>query len=106
VGDGKDLYIEPGTVIKATNIGGGNAAAIVASRGGQIWANGSASCPIIMTSTADALNGSYSSNNRGTWGGLVLLGKAYNNVRNADGSVSVTGTDGVGAIEGMLATDP
>lgn len=106
VGAGKDLYIEPGTVIKAPNIGGGNAAALIVSREGQIWANGSESCPIIFTSTADDLNGTYAVTNRGKWGGVIILGRAYNNVRNSDaGSVAVTGTDGVGIIEGLTPGD-
>ncbi|HEX2618160.1 MAG TPA: hypothetical protein VHL57_11500, partial [Flavobacteriales bacterium] len=104
VNNGQDLYIEPGTVIKA-NSSPGNAYSIIVARGGQIWANGSESCPIIMTATADPLDGSYSVLNRGMWGGLVLLGRAYNNVRNADASVAVTGTDGVALIEGLLAGD-
>ncbi len=106
VGAGQDLYIEPGTVIKATNIGGGNAAALIVSRDAQIWANGTETCPIIFTAQADPLDGSYALTNRGKWGGLILLGKAYNNVRNSDaGSVAVTGTDGVGLIEGLAAGD-
>jgi hypothetical protein len=103
VPDGKDLYIEPGTVIKAPNIGGGNAAALIVSRGGQLWANGSESCPIIFTAQADPLDGSYAVTNRGKWGGIIILGRAYNNIRTTDvGSVSaVTGINGVGLIEGL-----
>jgi hypothetical protein len=115
VNDGQDLYIEPGTVIKANQAPvGTNAYTLVVSRGGQIWANGSASCPIIMTASADPLNGTYAVTNRGKWGGLILLGRARNNVRNADlrdggpnPSNSITGTDGVGVIEGLLPiSDP
>ena len=110
VGAGKDLYIEPGTVIKAPNIGAGNAAALIISRDGQIWANGSASCPIIFTSTADGLDGNYPVTNRGKWGGVILLGRAYNNVRSTDaGSVAITtgagSGDGQGLIEGLLNGD-
>ena len=103
VPDGKDLYIEPGTVIKAPNIGGGNAAALIVSRGGQLWANGTESCPIIFTAQADPLDGSYAVTNRGRWGGIILLGRAYNNIRTTDvGSVAaVTGINGVGLIEGL-----
>lgn len=115
VNDGQDLYIQPGTVIKANQAPTGqNAYTVVVSRGGQIWANGSASCPIIFTASADPLDGSYAVTNRGKWGGLILLGRARNNVRNADlrdggpnPSNSITGTDGVGVIEGLLPiTDP
>ncbi len=106
VPDGKDLYIEPGTVIKVANIGGGNGACIIVSRGGQIWANGTETCPIIMTAQADPLDGTYPVTNRGKWGGLIILGKAYNNVKSTDvGSVAVTGTDGVGLIEGLNSGD-
>ena len=99
----KDLYIEPGTVIKAPNIGGGNAAALIVSRDGQIWANGTESCPIIFTAQADPLDGSYAVTNRGKWGGIILLGKAYNNVRTTDVAsvAAVTGINGVGLIEGL-----
>ncbi|MEO8588940.1 MAG: hypothetical protein ABI432_06215 [Flavobacteriales bacterium] len=103
---GKDLYIEPGTVIKVANIGGGNGACLIVSRQGQIWANGTETCPIIFTAQADGLTGSYAVTNRGKWGGLILLGRAYNNVRSTDvGSVALTGTDGVGLIEGLLSGD-
>jgi len=106
VGAGKDLFIEPGTVIKANNIGGGNAATLIVSRDGQIWANGSESCPIIFTAAADPLDGTYNVTNRGKWGGLIVLGKAYNNIRGTDvGSVGITGTNGVGVIEGLTGND-
>ncbi len=113
VADGQDLYIQPGTVIKANQAPTGtNAYTLVVSRGGQIWANGSQSCPIIFTAAADPLDGSYAVTNRGKWGGLIILGRARNNVRNGDlrdggpnPSSSITGTDGVGLIEGLLAGD-
>ncbi|MBK7944237.1 MAG: hypothetical protein IPJ85_02510 [Flavobacteriales bacterium] len=111
VNDGQDLFIQPGTVIKANQAPvGTNAYTLIVSRGGQIWANGSQSCPIIMTASADPLDGSYAVTNRGKWGGLILLGRARNNVRNTDlrdggpnPSNSITGTDGVGLIEGLPA---
>ena len=108
VPDGGDLNIEPGTVIKCVDNSGINANALIVTRGGQIWANGQESCPIIFTSTADPLDGSYAVTNRGKWGGLILLGRAFNNVRSTDlkdggpaASTSITGTDGVGLIEGL-----
>ena len=104
VNDGQDLFIEPGTVIKA-NSNPGAAFAIIVARGGQIWANGSESCPIIMTAAADPLDGSYSVLNRGQWGSLILLGRAYTNKRAADGDPTATATDGVGSIEGLAPGD-
>ncbi len=112
VPDGGDLFIEPGTVIKCVDNSGINAHALIVTRGGQIWANGSESCPIIMTSVADPLDGSYAVTNRGKWGGLIILGRAFNNVRNTDlkdggpaASTSITGTNGVGLIEGLAGGD-
>ena len=112
VPDGGDLNIEPGTVIKCVDNSGINAHALIVTRGGQIWANGQESCPIIFTSTADPLDGSYAVTNRGKWGGLILLGRAFNNVRSTDlrdggpnPSTSITGTDGVGLIEGLAGGD-
>ncbi len=104
VNNNQDLFIEPGTVIKA-NSNPGAAHAIIVARGGQIWANGSESCPIIMTAAADPLDGSYSVLNRGQWGSLLMLGRAYTNKRIADGDPTATNTDGVGTIEGLLAGD-
>ena len=104
VADGQDLFIEPGTVVKA-NSNPGAAHAIIVARGGQIWANGSESCPIIMTAAADPLDGTYAVTNRGQWGSLIVLGRAYTNKRSADGDPTATATDGVGTIEGLAAGD-
>jgi hypothetical protein len=107
-----DLFIQPGTVIKCVDNSGVNAHALIVTRSGQIWANGSESCPIIFTSISDPLDGSYSVANRGKWGGLIVLGNAFNNVRSTDlkdggpaASTSITGTDGVGLIEGLAGGD-
>jgi hypothetical protein len=72
----------PGTVIKgAPNLDAANACAIVVARGGKIIADGTESCPIVMTTTEDTnFDGSYPICSRGKWGGLVILGKAKNNV--------------------------
>jgi hypothetical protein len=104
VPDGGDLFIEPGTVIKAPS-NPGDAHALIVTRGGQIWANGSESCPIIMTALADPLDGTYSVGNRGMWGSLVMLGRAYTNKRTLDGDPTATATDGVGTIEGLALGD-
>lgn len=104
VNDGQDLFVEPGTVVKA-NSNPGAAFAIIVARGGQIWANGSESCPIIMTAAADPLDGSYSVQNRGQWGSLIVLGRAYTNKRTSDADPTATATNGVGTIEGLAAGD-
>ncbi|SMC44254.1 hypothetical protein [Cellulophaga tyrosinoxydans] len=67
--DGGKLTIPAGTVIKAS---GGTSAYIAVSQGGQIFINGTATNPVVMTS-AKANPAS------GDWGGLVLAGKAPTN---------------------------
>ena len=67
--DGGKLIIPAGTVIKAT---GGTASYIAVAQGGQIFVNGTASNPVVMTSgeaTPEA----------GNWGGLVVCGNAPTN---------------------------
>ncbi len=68
--DGGSLTIPAGTIIKAT---GGTSSYIAVAQGGQIFVNGTADAPVIMTSNA-------STPAAGDWGGLVLCGKAPTNV--------------------------
>lgn len=65
------LHIDPGTNI----ISEGNQSALVITRGGKIYANGTAAKPIIMTSSQD--DGTLDElNARGLWGGLTISGSA------------------------------
>ena len=76
---GATLTIEAGTVIKGSAGAGSLASALVVARGGQIFANGTADAPIIMTSVADNLDGNLdpsSPDTQGLWGGLLVLGNA------------------------------
>jgi hypothetical protein len=68
VTDGATLTIEPGTIIKGDKATKGT---LVITRGAKIMAVGTASKPIVFTSSFAA--GTRSS---GDWGGLILLGKA------------------------------
>jgi hypothetical protein len=56
-----------------------DAAALIVSRNGQLLADGTSDCPIIMTYEADPLDGSVSYDTRGQWGGLIVLGNATTN---------------------------
>lgn len=114
VTNGNDLNIQPGTVIKWVDNSGINSNALIVTRGAKIIADGTESCPIIMTSVSDPLDGSYAVTNRGKWGGLIILGKAFNNVASTDqkdangtvgSSTSITGTNQIGLIEGLAAGD-
>lgn len=92
------LYIDEGTIIKFASqpTTGDNTSALIITRDAQIFAEGSASEPIIMTSDLDDLNpGTLGDKDNSLWGGLILLGKSRINI---DGSPE-------GQIEGIDATE-
>jgi len=68
VTNGATLSIEPGTVLKGDKATKGT---LVVTRGSKIMAEGTASKPIIFTSSLAA-----GARNQGDWGGVILLGKA------------------------------
>ncbi len=104
VGDGKSITIAPGTVIKGLQGVAGDNNALIVSRGGKIFAPGTCDCPIVFTANADPMNGTYGITNKGKWGGVVLLGKARNNLKGGFGSNTVS--DGIGFIEGFTSSEP
>lgn len=71
VADGAELTIEPGTVIKGDKA---SKAALIVERGGKLFAQGTASAPIVFTSAQAKGN-----RKPGDWGGIILCGKAQNN---------------------------
>ncbi|MBO9641310.1 MAG: IPT/TIG domain-containing protein, partial [Siphonobacter aquaeclarae] len=95
VKDGVTLTIQPGTIIKGatkdqdpakTDKGG----TLIVQPGGKLMAEGTASQPIVFTSSKPA-----GSRNYGDWGGVVLIGKAPTNrpgATNFEGGI--TGTTG------------
>lgn len=85
VQSGATLTIPAGTKIFGDKV---SQATLIINRGAKIDAQGTAANPIIMTSA-----GAAGFRNRGDWGGVVLLGKAYTN-----GSASST-------IEGISASE-
>jgi hypothetical protein len=113
VGKGKTITIAPGTVIKGmsetTPNSSKNGGLLVISRGGKIIAPGTESCPIVFTAFADAnVDGSYGISNKGKWGGVVVLGKASNNLLTGNsGGLGVAGLlPGTGRIEGFTTPEP
>ena len=56
VNSGQALTIEEGTVVKGAPGSGASASALIVARGGEIFANGSATCPITFTFQADPLD--------------------------------------------------
>ncbi|MDO5636048.1 MAG: hypothetical protein Q4G18_02200 [Myroides sp.] len=70
VGNGAKLTIKPGVKIEATALGEGQFDAvryIAVAQGGQIFVEGTAANPVIMTAENQT---------PGSWGGLVICGKA------------------------------
>lgn len=112
VTNGATLTIAPGAVIKGQSGGGVNATALVVARGAKLNAVGTATQPIIFTTVADELTpemvaaGEFSSPNmsadqRGRWGGLIILGNAPISAKN-DADELVTEVQ----IEGIPTSDP
>ncbi|MEG0499176.1 MAG: hypothetical protein RR522_04805, partial [Alistipes sp.] len=69
---GAELYIEPGTIIKGMY---DTDASLIVMPGGKLYARGTKNTPIVFTS--DRVKGQ---RKPGDWGGLILLGKARNNM--------------------------
>ncbi|CAN5206436.1 hypothetical protein BH23BAC3_BH23BAC3_32080 [soil metagenome] len=77
VEEGAELYIEPGTTVRGAIGQGNDASALVITRGAKIFAEGTASNPVIFTAEED--DGTLTSDDRGLWGGVVVLGRATTN---------------------------
>ncbi len=104
VSSGAQLIVQAGTVVRANDDGTGlDANSIVVTRGGQIIANGTESCPIQFTAIDDQLDGNKSLLDNGEWGGLVILGRATNNLLAPTNDLAVA--NGIGVIEGFDPTD-
>lgn len=97
VEDGAELTIEPGVVVKGAEGAGQNAKALIVARGGKILAEGTAKKPIIFTSILDDVTDpeDLEQEERGLWGGVIILGKA-----------GINTTAGEGRIEGIPSTEP
>ena len=82
------LTILPGTIIRGDKLTQGT---LIVTRGAKIYANGTASDPVVFTSNEAA-----GTRLPGDWGGLVILGLAKNNqpggVANIEGIVPTTDT--------------
>lgn len=94
---GVTLTIEAGTIIKGRPGQGSLSSALIIARGGKIMANGTASKPIIFTSTLDNIKlGQKSGTNlsetdHSKWGGLIILGKAKISAKVGDTEAQIEG---------------
>ena len=91
VNEGQTLTIEPGTVIKGRAGQAARASALIVARGGMIEAQGTAEAPIIFTAEKDDLAGSVADDERGLWGGVIILGNAPTNNNDTDGVKNIEG---------------
>ena len=111
---GQVLVIQPGTVIKGNAVVTPSlATALIVTRGGKLIASGTEDCPIVFTAAADPVDGTYPISNKGIWGGVVILGKATNNLKLTPNGPYVPGgggllavADGLGVIEGFATSIP
>ncbi|VAX28429.1 hypothetical protein MNBD_IGNAVI01-2918 [hydrothermal vent metagenome] len=94
VENGAVLNIEAGTIVKAKAGQGENASALIISKGGKLFAEGTGTEPIIFTAESDDVSDPTDLLLPATnlWGGIILLGKAKINT-----------STGVGNIEGIPA---
>ncbi len=112
VEDGQTLTIEPGVVVRSVSkLDPVESVTLVVTQGGKIFANGTKDNPIIFTHDDDPLDGTFDLRNQRLWGGIILLGKAYNNIEEGDinpedeNGALVGAAAGVGYIEGLAWPD-
>ncbi|QIX61221.1 T9SS type A sorting domain-containing protein [Hymenobacter sp. BT18] len=94
VADGATLTIEPGTVIKGKKDTQGT---LIIEQGGKLMADGKPNQPIVFTS-----NSPKGSRARGDWGGVILLGRAPQNI---SGTTAVIEGGVNGVFGGTVAND-
>ncbi len=102
VEDGETLTIEAGTVVKGKPGQGEDASALIVARGGQIFAEGTPTNPIIFTAEADDVTdpNDLPLNARGLWGGVIILGRATINVSGGEENIEGIPTTETRAIYG------
>ncbi len=88
VTDGITLTIPAGTVIRGDQDSKGS---LLIARGGKLVAEGTATKPIVFTS-----NKAVGSRAPGDWGGLIILGKAINNIPGGTGLIEGGFTEPLG----------
>jgi hypothetical protein len=98
VNEGQVLHIEPGTIIQGKQSKAvEDTGTLIVARGGQIDASGEPENPIVFTAEGDADPSSISPSefeDRGFWGGVIVLGHAPNNV--GEGGAGVNNVEGLG----------
>ncbi|MDJ0644800.1 MAG: hypothetical protein QNJ57_02350 [Flavobacteriaceae bacterium] len=94
---GVTLTIQEGTIIKGSPGTGSLASALIVARGATINAAGTATRPIIFTSTQDNIavgqtaGTNLDENDRGLWGGVLILGNAPSSFKGDVDEVQIEG---------------
>lgn len=96
VESGAILTIDPGTILKFQDGQGSAASALIVARGGKVYANGTATDPIIMTSYLDDITfgetvGTLDETTTGLWGGFLVLGNAKISANDGDTEAQIEG---------------
>jgi hypothetical protein len=108
---GATLDIQAGTLVLGDSRSD-SATMLVVSRGGKIYAKGTATQPILFTSELDGMgfHGALSptNDNRGLWGGIYILGRAPNNFPGGVDNVTsdITGDTALLSFGDSLAPNP
>jgi hypothetical protein len=97
VTDGVTLTIPAGTIIRGDQNSKGS---LLIAKGGKLIAEGTASKPIVFTS-----NKAVGSRTPGDWGGLIILGKAVNNIAGGSGLIEGGFTEPLGTHGGTNNAD-
>jgi hypothetical protein len=114
VTNGATLTIEPGTIIKGAPGQGTSASALIIAQGAKIDAQGTATQPIIFTSTTDniqigeTVGTNLDRDDNQQWGGLLILGFAPISAENGDTQSNIEGIpadSGFGKYGGSNAAD-
>lgn len=98
VRSGATLTIPAGTLVQSTTGVGGS---LAVSRGGKIYVNGTATAPVIMTSTSDNLTSWHAGANE--WGNLTIMGKGMISASLASGNTATPTGLNVKQMEGLTA---
>ncbi|MEY2980093.1 MAG: hypothetical protein RL562_320, partial [Planctomycetota bacterium] len=114
----RQIYVRPGatltiqagtTVASSTNIGG----SLAVSRGGQIFVQGTAENPVIMTSKADVQTWTNGNRRTGTWresanewGNLTIMGRGYISENAVLSNTPAPNASNFAPMEGLLAAFP
>jgi hypothetical protein len=109
---GATLTIEAGTTVASTPTVNGSGSLAV-SKGGQIFVQGTAECPVIMTSTNDTATWTGGDRRTGTWreaanewGNLTIMGAGYISEDATPGNVPTCAATNVAQMEGLTPDFP